>query len=60
MSDADIEKATKDITPENYDPPAGKMLKGIGIFLIVFAVISLIVAAILKRNPADLADANSQ
>lgn len=54
MTDDQIKEATKSMTAENFDPPLIKQVKGVAISLAVFAAISAIVAAFIKRGSGDL------
>jgi hypothetical protein len=54
MTDDQIKEAMKGMTAENFDPPLIMQLRGFAISLAVFAVISAIVAAFIKRGSNDL------
>jgi hypothetical protein len=56
MDDDKIKEALKNMGPENFDPPAAKMLQSSGMFLAFFAVVSAIIAAFIKRGSGDLID----
>ena len=60
MSDDDIKKAMKRISPEKFDPPIAQMLESLGYTLCGSAVIALIIALILKKNQEDLLTESSQ
>ena len=54
MTEDQIKEAMKGMTAENFDPPLMKQLKTFAISLVIFAVISAIVAAFIKRGSGDL------
>ena len=54
MTDEQIAEATKNITPENFDPPVAKQFQSFTISLVVSAIIAAIIAAFIKRGSSDL------
>jgi hypothetical protein len=60
MSDEDIKKAMKGISPEKFDLPLAQMLQSLTYTLFGAAVIALIIALILKKNREDLLTESSQ
>jgi energy-coupling factor transporter transmembrane protein EcfT len=54
MDEDKAKETMKNIGPENFDPPAAKVLQSTLIFLAIFALVSAIIAAFIKRGSGDL------
>jgi hypothetical protein len=60
VPDDQAAQALKDMGPEKFDPPLPQLLKTLGIYLAVWMVVSLIVAAFIKRGSEDIKPINPQ
>ena len=54
MTDEQIKEATKEMTPEKFNPPMAKQLQSFGIYLVIAAVVAALIAAFIKRGSSDL------
>jgi ABC-type multidrug transport system fused ATPase/permease subunit len=57
MSDEDIKERLKNVTPEAYNPPLALQIKSSALWLLVWAVLSALIALFIKRGSSDLVSA---